>query len=68
MEKDNDVIVYEVLFSGKTKNGDGDTVLIGPFMVQSKLREVAIAKAAIENVSEFKDIKLTSLKVKVRGF
>jgi len=59
--------IYEVIF---TCIKDGEEHLIGPIRMQEKLREVAVAKAAIEAYKndQFKGVKLTSLKVKVRGW
>lgn len=59
--------IYEVIFVCKKKKKEH---LIGPVRVQSRLRDVAVAKAAIEAYKnkEFTDVDLTSIRVKVRGF
>jgi hypothetical protein len=59
--------IYEVIF---TCTKDKEDHLIGPVRIQSRLRDVAVAKAAIQAFKDghFKGVTLTSLKVKVRGF
>ena len=69
MSKDQENIytVFEVLFLGIDRESN-EKVKLGPYIVETNLQMLAAVTAALENHKELLKIKLTSLRVKVRGF